>query len=150
MASRATRKILTTISMAHGVADSIRDSYADSLPKTPAAMIKRVHTCCRACFDLWPDELSRRELQGIADSINALEGTVQHRGKSEAVTITALSVMLLSDLADRLPNPEKRRAVRSLLAAMIRLNRYYDRRLDHWQAYRQAAKAVEILERKAA
>lgn len=149
MASRAKRKTITTIALARGVADTIKDSYPgpDGPPKTPKKHLDRVFSACDTCFDLWPDQLTPREIERIKKVLTAMEGRVQSGNKAEAVAISALAVMLTSDLATQIPADQRRQAIISLRQALLRLNKYYDRHLSHWHAYDAAASTVRQIDK---
>jgi hypothetical protein len=144
MASKSTRHAITTISTALGVKQAIADSYPAGPPKTVNAMLDRVTQACADCLDLWPDELSASEIKRIHGRIKAMEQVIAPGKKAEVVTEASATMMLLLDLRDNLRG-QKREAVNGLVAAYNRVIRYYDRRLDHWQAYYKAKQGVERL-----
>jgi hypothetical protein len=76
-----------------------------------------------------------------------MEGRVQSGNKAEAVAISALAVMLTSDLATQIPADQRRQAIISLRQALLRLNKYYDRHLNHWHAYDTAAATVRQIDK---
>ena len=145
MASKAARNAVTAIGLAHGVATETGASYPAGPPKTVAAMIERVHDACGQCFELW-EKPDAREVKRINDRMAEADRIISPEGKAEVVTITAYSLMMLLDLRDRVSG-RKRVAVQRLVSAMTRLNRYYDRRMDHWRCYDKAAEAVRVVER---
>jgi hypothetical protein len=144
MASKSTRHAITVISTAQGVTQSIADSYPAGPPKTVNAMLSRIKKACGKCFDQWPEKIDAKDIKRIRKRIDAMEAVIAPGEKSEAVLLSSAIIMLLLDLRDRV-HSEKRAAIDSLIAAYNRLNRYYDRRLDHWQAYHKAKQGVERL-----
>ncbi len=139
MASRSTRHALTCIGLAHGIADSIEQSYPDP-PRTVRAHVDRIRSRCMDCFALWPDPLERRELNAISGRMEALEHTIID-GRTDVAVMTSVALALLSDLHD-VVRPGKRSAIAHLLSACQQTHRYYDRRLDKWAAYDAARDAV--------
>ena len=144
MASKATRHAITTISTALGVKQAIADSYPAGPPKTVNTMLERVTQACQRCLDLWPDQLSASEIKRVHRRIKAMEQVIAPGKKAEVVTEASATMMLLLDLRDNLRG-QKREAVDALVSAYHRVIRYYDRKLDHWQAYECAKVGVEEL-----
>lgn len=140
MASKNVRHALTIIGLAHGLADSIEQSYSDGAPKTVRSMTDSVRARCHECFNLWPDKLDKREIKRINDRMNVLDIVVREAHGS-AAAYTSMALALLSDLHD-VVGTRKRQAISRLLSVCQRLHRYYDRRLDRWQDYDAARDAV--------
>jgi len=145
MASKATRKALLTLGIAHGITDSIEAAYAEAgrQSKTIDKFIERIRYTCQRGFDLWPDRLDKKELSKISKQMEVLEGSVIGSETTFPV-LTSTALALLSDLRDR-ANSDKQQVLDRLLSLYWQMHRYYDRRLDKWEDYdtaRDAAKKV--------
>ena len=143
MASRSTRHALTCIGLTHGIADSIERSYK-SPPKTVKSHVDRIRARCHECFDLWPDKLTRAEIDAIEARMTALEETIVN-GKADVSVMTSVALALLVELHE-VVGAKKRLAIDRLISACQQMHRYYDRRLDKFAAYELADRAVGRLE----
>lgn len=145
MASKATRKALLALGIAHGVTDSIEASYREAgrQSKTVDQMLERIRYTCQRGFNLWPERLNQKELNRISKEMDVLEGTIIGSETTFPV-LTSTALALLSDLRGK-ANKDKRDVLDRLLSLYWQMHKYFDRRLDKWGAYDTAKNAVNRL-----
>ena len=146
MASKATRKALLTLGIAHGVTDSIEAAYREAgrQSKTVDGFTKRIREYCQHGFSLWPDRLDQKELCRISQQMDVLEGSVIGSETTFPV-LTSTALALLSDLRD-MANKDKQHVLDRLLSLYWQMHKYYDRNLNKWSAYDTAKTATEKIQ----
>lgn len=142
--SAALRNTLASIALAEGAAIMLQDSYRDRpRSKTVMRLTDNVITASQAAFRVWPDKLKRGELQMIARWLTRFEDEVFGQDRPFTV-VSSLVLEVLEKLLSHLSNPAKIYAIENIYNRMLRLHKYYDRRLDRTEHYQFAAYAAEL------
>lgn len=146
MASKSARKALAILNLAYEIPNTVVNSYIDTVPKTILNYRDEIQKRCDACIDLYLiDKLSRREIKRMQKKLNRMNEVTM----SDEITITTLTSIVLALLDDLLQSVPKRRrkkqyAVEHLIQKYRRLHRHFDRKLDKWNDYDRAMKAVSL------
>ena len=142
MASKATIKALTTVSLCSGIAESVKDVYK---AKAQIKNAEDVQAISAECMELWKDTLTEKQLYKLGNDLQYLEAVI---GKDGHVSIlTSVGLALLSDLFKKV-NDDKKNLLNRLISAMKKMHEYSDRSLARTKEYMQAEKAVITLQRR--
>lgn len=142
MASKATIKALTTVSLCSGIAESVKDVY---MAKAQIKNADEVQAISAECMELWKDTLTEKQLYKLANDLKYLEAVI---GKDGHVSIlTSVGLALLSDLFKKV-NDDKKELLNRLISAMKKMHEYSDRSLSRIKEYDRANKAVLTLQRR--
>ena len=149
------QKPIAILGATHGIADVIAGAYQQvEKNKTMMEYITQARARCQECLDHFPGALDRRQIERIRASLQAMEKEVAD--KASAATLTAMALALLSDVRDeveRIPEgkynrrrkAERLRAIDRLHTTFRQMHRHFDRRLDRWEDYDVANRAVQKL-----
>ena len=142
MASKATIKALTTVSLCSGIAESVKEVYK---AKAQIKNAEEVQVISRKCMDLWKDPLTERQIHKLSNDLKYLEAII---GKDGHVSVlTSVGLALLSDLFQKV-NDDKKDLLNSLISAMKKMHEFSDRSLSRNKEYDRANKAVLTLQRR--
>ena len=139
MASKASKNTISIIASCNGIAIVVKNA---TKAKTPTGFADRVERACKDAFALWPDGLNEKDFQRIHNQLDAFEReNLPAEGRLSIITSVGLG--LLDELQQLVKDPVKRSALGKIEDTLFRLHKYYDKRLDHWDEYVIATKAVD-------
>ena len=138
MASKAFKNTISIIASCNGIAIVVKNA---TKAKTPTDLANRVQRACKDAFELWPDGLNEKDFQQVHNRLEAFE-RVNLPAEGRLSIITSVGLGMLDELQQLVKDPVKRSTLGKIEDALFRLHKYYDKRLDHWDEYVIATKAV--------
>ena len=141
------RRSLAKIGFAQSLAEQIAQSYGAGPPKTTKKLIDAVIAACNTCYEVWGETPGEADMARVDENMKAVE-VVTRETRGSASAYGSLALALLSDAYDDTGGKysfRKREVLRSLLTAMARLHRNYDRKLDRWHEYDVVNRVVKKL-----
>jgi hypothetical protein len=158
MASRGERHALMILGLSEGIAKFIEASYInEKRNKTILEYVEQIKKRCSHAHDLWKAEATRKDIKRIDKSLHIIEDIIAENKKASISVLTSLPLALLSDLSDELNKKEQTRTGEKskkaeglvpLITQYRRLHRHFDRKLDKWEDYDLAVKAVNAITKR--
>jgi hypothetical protein len=140
--SRALHNTLGAVAVARGLADILRDVYRSRARcKTAMEMAGCLRGACDQAFRQWAWDPAAREVERLGRRLVALEAAISTDGEADMVTYASTALALCEDVRDRVA-AVRRPALDRVIAALWKIQRYFDRRLDKWEAYERAGRAA--------
>ncbi len=152
MASRSFKQIIGALSLVEGCALFVQAAYRQRpRHKTVDAICERVKRSCAVAHKAWPQQVTLAEADKMSKLFAEVERAAFSGSERESiVAYCSLALGLLSDVLDKIKDPEKRRALGEVNSALCALNAYFDRNLDSWDDYDRANRAVNIWQERMA
>lgn len=148
MASRARMKTFTALAFARGLALTFESVYrTKERNKTILAILARVKSASDAAFDMWPHDLTQKDIRILSAKIEALRQEQFSEGKPATVLIS-FTEGVVGDVRDHIKNSRRGKALDELIAALEAWRKYYDRKGDKFDEYDEANEGVKAWDKK--
>lgn len=141
MASKGTLQSLARI----GYVRSIADQYQEQCPGMPdnvRGMMDGLRSECDAAMKLWPESLTYRDMQHIADMLESMSSRTPMDKPRSIITYLAFGLALLEDMRPYL-YPDKKKAVIRCLEQLKVIYRHFSEGHENYNSLRCAADGAD-------
>lgn len=138
MASRAVQNVISVLALIEGTQSTVRQQ---TKAKTPLKLCDRLYSACREAQELWDVELTKAEILSIAGRMREIERRSFVGVWADNTAYTSFGLGLLDELYQVIKDQWKLAALDKIHAALWRLHRYYDKKLNRFEMYAQASQA---------
>lgn len=137
--SQAERNMLGVLAQVAGIGIKVRETYTS---KTAVSIVDELIDSVGTALNIICPQLTRQEAMAM-EHIMAAYQSMAIPEFGNAVTLINMGMGMLSDVLDKVKNPQRKEALELVWSRLTRAQRYWDRKGDRVEEYDLACDAAD-------